>query len=275
MRGGRPKLGAGVAAILLVACIAAPAGADCTKDVDCKGDRVCDHGQCVAPAPAPAPAPLPASAPDERPAVPAAPPSHVDDERYKVDVSFRAEWEKDSYEVDVAGVGRCTTPCTLRGFPGPWDVAVSGASVFRKTVFVPVAGADVRLTRPTEGSSSKHTLGAVLMGASVAAGLTGFIGGTILSTSPPASSSQRTVDATVFVGLLVVGFAGLLYGAHVYDSGSSWGFQDAVVRPRAPVPAGQPSAAATPKAAQGVRLVGIGARETDLRTLVPVVSFEF
>lgn len=31
-------------------------GGGCTKDTDCKGDRVCEHGTCVSPAPAPAPA---------------------------------------------------------------------------------------------------------------------------------------------------------------------------------------------------------------------------
>ncbi len=27
----------------------ASGGAQCGKDSDCKGDRVCDHGQCVSP----------------------------------------------------------------------------------------------------------------------------------------------------------------------------------------------------------------------------------
>lgn len=45
------------------------ARADCTKDSDCKGDRVCESGKCVAPAPValvpppPAPTPAPVGAP--------------------------------------------------------------------------------------------------------------------------------------------------------------------------------------------------------------------
>jgi len=34
----------------------APAGAGCAKDVDCKGDRVCEQGHCVDPAARRAPA---------------------------------------------------------------------------------------------------------------------------------------------------------------------------------------------------------------------------
>jgi hypothetical protein len=39
------------------------AQAQCTKDTDCKGDRVCDGGSCVAPSNAPAPAGTPAAVP--------------------------------------------------------------------------------------------------------------------------------------------------------------------------------------------------------------------
>jgi TolB protein len=42
---------------------AAPAaGGGCTKDTDCKGDRVCENGHCIAPS-APAPAPTPSAKP--------------------------------------------------------------------------------------------------------------------------------------------------------------------------------------------------------------------
>jgi Tol biopolymer transport system component len=36
---------------------APPSGGGCTKDTDCKGDRVCDHGSCVSPSAPPAPPP--------------------------------------------------------------------------------------------------------------------------------------------------------------------------------------------------------------------------
>lgn len=59
--------------------------AQCTKDTDCKGQRVCDKGQCVVgpaaapaaatpvPAPAPAPAATPVAVPVEAPAEPPKP----------------------------------------------------------------------------------------------------------------------------------------------------------------------------------------------------------
>jgi hypothetical protein len=49
----RPRAGRGAAilALLLVTAMASPARADCTKDTDCKGDRICDAGRCVAPKP--------------------------------------------------------------------------------------------------------------------------------------------------------------------------------------------------------------------------------
>ncbi len=53
---------------------AATGGSTCTKDTDCKGDRICSGGQCVAPAggAAPAPAPVPVQpAPAPVPTAPA------------------------------------------------------------------------------------------------------------------------------------------------------------------------------------------------------------
>ena len=55
--------------------------AQCTKDTDCKGERVCEEGACVAaptssaPPPAEAPAPAPAAAP---PPPPPPPPSYAE-----------------------------------------------------------------------------------------------------------------------------------------------------------------------------------------------------
>jgi hypothetical protein len=50
---------------LLLVCLPIGAHAQCTKDVDCKGDRICEKGMCIAPAtsliPAQKAAPLPVS----------------------------------------------------------------------------------------------------------------------------------------------------------------------------------------------------------------------
>lgn len=60
--------------------LAAPAQAQCSKDIDCKGERVCEAGQCVDPKPMealppPPPPPPAAAAPTEGAADAAAPPN--------------------------------------------------------------------------------------------------------------------------------------------------------------------------------------------------------
>jgi hypothetical protein len=58
--------------LVTVALSAAPAQAGCTKDTDCKGERICSvEGQCVDPTPCP---PCPCA---EAPAPPPAPPAPV------------------------------------------------------------------------------------------------------------------------------------------------------------------------------------------------------
>ena len=59
---------AGVAVLLS----ASLSHAQCTKDVDCKGERICQDGNCVAPPPGAA-APPPAASSETTPAPPAAP----------------------------------------------------------------------------------------------------------------------------------------------------------------------------------------------------------
>lgn len=72
--------------VTLAVCTAwsAPAWAECSKDTDCKGDRVCSLGQCVSPSAAvssapgesaPAPAPLPPPS-DAEPQEQSNPPQH-------------------------------------------------------------------------------------------------------------------------------------------------------------------------------------------------------
>jgi hypothetical protein len=60
---------------LCVLFAARSAHAECTKDTECKGDRVCEAGSCVAPPPgsAPAPAQQPAAAPAPVAPAPVAP----------------------------------------------------------------------------------------------------------------------------------------------------------------------------------------------------------
>ncbi|MGI5864360.1 MAG: dickkopf-related protein [Myxococcales bacterium] len=51
--------------------LSAPARAQCTKDTDCKGDRICINGACTSPAPAPSPYSAPAPAPTSYTTAPA------------------------------------------------------------------------------------------------------------------------------------------------------------------------------------------------------------
>ena len=81
---GMGRVFAGALALGLLLFGSASARAACTKDTECKGDRICDAGQCVpppttassaAPLPPPPPAPVPESeAPSAPPPAPAAPP---------------------------------------------------------------------------------------------------------------------------------------------------------------------------------------------------------
>lgn len=54
-----------------IVCSSAVARAQCTKDTDCKGERVCEAGQCTGPAPSAAPAtPVPPQPQEAPPAEP-------------------------------------------------------------------------------------------------------------------------------------------------------------------------------------------------------------
>ncbi|HEY8091100.1 MAG TPA: hypothetical protein VIF09_24725 [Polyangiaceae bacterium] len=49
----------GAALGFVAALVVSPAHADCTKDIECKGDRVCEEGRCVSPPLLPTPPPPP------------------------------------------------------------------------------------------------------------------------------------------------------------------------------------------------------------------------
>lgn len=62
------RLVVGLLGGLLCVSLASPSWAQCTKDTDCKGDRVCEGGTCIAPG---APVPAPAASSSEPAASPA------------------------------------------------------------------------------------------------------------------------------------------------------------------------------------------------------------
>jgi hypothetical protein len=53
MRRARARALAGAAVAIALSCVAGRAGAQCTKDIECKGDRICRDGACTDPSPAP------------------------------------------------------------------------------------------------------------------------------------------------------------------------------------------------------------------------------
>jgi hypothetical protein len=118
---------------------------------------------------------------------------------------------------------------------------VSGAAQFGKTIFVPASGAGVKLTRPTEGSPPKRTLGWIVAGVSSVAALTGLVWG-----SANAGQHPSAVDIVIPIGLLVGGLGGVFGGLALVDAGSSAGFDDAEVTPRTAAAARQVSRAFVP-----------------------------
>jgi hypothetical protein len=205
----------------------------------------------------PAPQP-PASSSPPAPVVSAPSATPVDAERYKVDVDLRAAESGDTYSVDVAGIGRCTTPCTLRGFPGTWDVSASGPAQFETTVFVPATGARLELRRRHEARTFARALGTAIMIAGAAAFGAGFVWLDVDANSQ--SHPNKLAPALVTIG----GAAAFFYpGFVLFASGEGFGSDAAVVVPRG-------AAAKHP-----LRLVGFGAGETDRRTFVPSLTFEF
>jgi hypothetical protein len=258
---------AGATLVLLVTLHEAAARADCAKDTECKGDRVCERGRCVAPAaapppspPPPAPPPAPAGPPPkEEPAPPAPKPGPpVDDDGYKVQVVFEASEASETYQIDVPGVGRCTTPCTLRGFPGVWDVSARGATQFENNVFIPAVGGHVKLRKRHAGSSTERTLGAIFMvagGAALAAGLLWLEIDQGLQNNP----------SKLAPGLLTLGgtVAFICPGVVLLVGGRGHGSDGAVVIPNGTV------------AKHPVRFVGLGMGVTDRTSIVPSLTFEF
>jgi hypothetical protein len=126
------------AAVALVAWLAgAPARADCTKDVECKGERICEQGRCVDP---PRPPPTP-------PQLPSPPPSGARDEVVPpastppvVPLSVGIDLDFGAASVFPAGAS------SSLGFDGRFGVEVSGGhfgALIDGRLVVPVQGTGV------------------------------------------------------------------------------------------------------------------------------------
>jgi hypothetical protein len=192
----------------------------------------------------------------------------------KVDVTITAEDSRDSYHVRIAGFGECTTPCTLRAFPGHWGLEVDGSGHLSESIDVPPAGADVKLggrSRP-RWSSTMVTLGEATGGVLMVGGAAGVVVGDIWATHPGTATQGDVLVA--IIGGFVVGLTGMVgFIVSEQHGRDSRPVDDVDVEVIPKIPA----------AAHRVRFIGLGAREivgsgsheSATRTLVPVVTFEF
>jgi hypothetical protein len=114
---------------------APPALAGCQRDSECKGDRMCEDGQCVDPKP---------------------PAGNTSDSRGGHTVTrtapdaasarFAGSSDDDAYEVYATTAGsHCTTPCSLRLRPGVETITVSGKNSFSQTLVIPAGGGSYEL----------------------------------------------------------------------------------------------------------------------------------
>jgi hypothetical protein len=152
--------------ILLVAsarAVANVAQADCTKDTDCKGDRVCINGACVDPSSPGLPPPVEPLPPGAVPApdvVPPGPPPEAvppppvaaqpGPEPGTVPITFRGGDGQVVRATTRSGqVVQCTSPCTLNLSPGSAEVEVVGQ--FSSTIEVPNRPATADITFKRKG----------------------------------------------------------------------------------------------------------------------------
>ena len=135
--------------------------ADCSKDTDCKGNRVCDEGRCVAPDPGTR-SMHERSEPDSKSAG-------------RVGVSFVGD--EDKQYVVSAGGATCATPCSLQLKPGPQQFLASPneGDGFSSLLMVPDNGGAFRVSRgkrPYTGAGIALTVvGAVVASSFWAIGL--------------------------------------------------------------------------------------------------------
>jgi len=116
---------------LLVIAQTKPARADCANDSQCKGDRICEKGQCVTPPPKAAPV---TSVPSQPPAAPPpAPPAAVPAAAARQPGSVHVLFEGRSellVTMESRGVknGECRMPCSLDLQPGEYSLHAKGYS---------------------------------------------------------------------------------------------------------------------------------------------------
>jgi hypothetical protein len=164
------------AAFVAVAMVTAWSGiarADCKNDAECKGDRVCEKGTCVAPASAPATAaPAPATAaPAPAPRDPASPSPATAAAVPTVEVAIRGA---DGEAVTLDGLHAretCRAPCTVAVPPGRYTLRTKSRT---EEVDITSRSSEVKLT-------SGCTACVVGGGIALAAGIGTTIAGAVMA----------------------------------------------------------------------------------------------
>lgn len=139
-----------------------PASAQCAKDTDCKGDRVCEAGRCVG-----------SSASRGDPVPPARPPTT---EANSTRVSFVSGENDPHYLISIAG-RTCSTPCSMAVKPGAHQLFAqpNEGKGFGTFVLVPDSGGIFRVSqgrRPALAAGiALTTIGAVVASSLWAAAL--------------------------------------------------------------------------------------------------------
>jgi hypothetical protein len=211
-----------VALFLLATMAPAAARAQCTKDIECKGDRVCEAGRCTAP---PLPPPPEPTLPPPSPSVPTS-------------ASAPASSTEAAVTVEPA------VPA-----PAPAHVTPSATS------WGPLSP-DRRRTMKMLGGGLMAIGGVSLLTVYV-------LGQASWSPSSPPTGQLLAVDVSGIIVVFAAGLVSLVAGAIVFDRANA-----ATVSAALPPPA--------PKSPRPwtVRFAGVGMRETDLRTAMPVLTFD-
>jgi hypothetical protein len=255
------------AAFVAVAVVNAWSGiarADCKNDAECKGDRVCEKGTCVAPAPAPVAAPPVPGAPAPAPvAAPPAPDSNLPPPSSPagptVQVAIRGT---EGEAVTLEGLHAretCRAPCTVAVPPGHYTVRTKSRA---EEVEITSRSSEVKIV---SGCSACTIGGAIAVGVGVAT----TVAGAVMKGGAPDCVTNGALtycvgsdgrprmgpgdgDEDIGTALLVAGISVAVLGAAALITGLALGPSrvtvdgaDASRAKRAPSPA--PSLALTPR----------------------------
>ena len=223
-------LGASLFFVSAVAC------AQCSKDTDCKGDRICRDGQCLTPAAAPAPAPaviiLPPPTPAPGNAIVVSPPPPVRLEEPRLGRRESTGWGIGAGIVGFVfmpfaiglGVGSYATSGPGKGLIP--SIPLGASALLIMTVMVPVVAGGGSSSRHGEG----HGVTALRIISWILYGITEVLGVAVIVASVVGADLHDAIPPLVAVGgtsLLMMSIDSLVSGITAKASSheeSSMGF---------------------------------------------------